>query len=163
MNLIACVDSSWGIGYNNQLLVRIPSDQKFFRQTTTGKVIVLGRKTLDSFPGGKPLKDRTNIVITTMKNPEQRADEIYADSIEKCLEILKEYKDEDIYICGGASIYKQFLPYCDTAYITKVEREFSADSFFPDLDKDDEWEMTEESEEQTYFDNTFYFTTYRRK
>ena len=75
----------------------------------------------------------------------------------------KEYKDEDIYICGGASIYKQFLPYCDTAYITKVEREFSADSFFPDLDKDDEWEMTEESEEQTYFDNTFYFTTYRRK
>ncbi|MBO4346610.1 MAG: dihydrofolate reductase [Lachnospiraceae bacterium] len=163
MNLIACVDSNWGIGYNNQLLVRIPSDQKFFRQTTTGKVIVLGRKTLDSFPGGKPLKDRTNIVITTMKNPEQRADEIYADSIEKCLEILKEYKDEDIYICGGASIYKQFLPYCDTAYITKVEREFSADSFFPDLDKDDEWEMTEESEEQTYFDNTFYFTTYRRK
>ena len=163
MNLIACVDSNWGIGYNNQLLVRIPSDQKFFRQTTTGKVIVLGRKTLDSFPGGKPLKDRTNIVITTMKNPEQRADEIYADSIEKCLEILKEYKDEDVYICGGASIYKQFLPYCDTAYITKVEREFSADSFFPDLDKDDEWEMTEESEEQTYFDNTFYFTTYRRK
>ena len=163
MNLIACVDSNWGIGYNNQLLVRIPSDQKFFRQTTTGKVIVLGRKTLDSFPGGKPLKDRTNIVITTMKNPEQRADEIYADSIEKCLEILKEYKDEDIYICGGASIYKQFLPYCDTAYITKVERELSADSFFPDLDKDDEWEMTEESEEQTYFDNTFYFTTYRRK
>ena len=163
MNLIACVDSNWGIGYNNQLLVRIPSDQKFFRQTTTGKVIVLGRKTLDSFPGGKPLKDRTNIVITTMKNPEQRADEIYADSIEKCLEILKEYKDEDIYICGGASIYKQFLPYCDTAYITKVEREFSADSFFPDLDKDNEWEMTEESEEQTYFDNTFYFTTYRRK
>ncbi len=163
MNLIACVDSNWGIGYNNQLLVRIPSDQKFFRQTTTGKVIVLGRKTLDSFPGGKPLKDRTNIVITTMKNPEQRADEIYADSIEKCLEILKEYKDEDIFICGGASIYKQFLPYCDTAYITKVEREFSADSFFPDLDKDDEWEMTEESEEQTYFDNTFYFTTYRRK
>ena len=163
MNLIACVDSNWGIGYNNQLLVRIPSDQKFFRQTTTGKVIVLGRKTLDSFPGGKPLKDRTNIVITTMKNPEQRADEIYADSIEKCLEILKEYKDEDVYICGGASIYKQFLPYCDTAYITKVERELSADSFFPDLDKDDEWEMTEESEEQTYFDNTFYFTTYRRK
>ena len=152
-----------GIRYNNQLLVRIPSDQKFFRQTTTGKVIVLGRKTLDSFPGGKPLKDRTNIVITTMKNPEQRADEIYAYSIESCLELLKEYNTEDVYICGGASIYKQFLPYCDKAYITKVDREFSADSFFPNLDKDDEWEMIEQSEEQTYFDNEFYFTTYARK
>ena len=162
MNMIVCVDSNWGIGYKNELLVRIPSDQKFFRETTTGRVVVMGRKTLDSFPGGKPLKNRTNIVITSSVNNTPRDEEIYVNSIEECLELLKQYNDEDIYIIGGASIYKQFLPYCDKAYVTKVEREFSADSFFPNLDKDDEWELVKESDEQTYFDNTFYFTEYAK-
>ena len=162
MNMIVCVDSNWGIGYKNELLVRIPSDQKFFRETTTGRVVVMGRKTLDSFPGGKPLKNRTNIVITSSVNNTPRDEEIYVNSIEECLELLKQYNDEDIYIIGGASVYKQFLPYCDKAYVTKVEREFSADSFFPNLDKDDEWELVKESDEQTYFDNTFYFTEYAK-
>ena len=162
MNMIVCVDSNWGIGYKNELRVRIPSDQKFFRETTTGRVVVMGRKTLDSFPGGKPLKNRTNIVITSSVNNTPRDEEIYVNSIEECLELLKKYNDEDIYIIGGASVYKQFLPYCDKAYVTKVEREFSADSFFPNLDKDDEWELVKESDEQTYFDNTFYFTEYAK-
>ena len=82
MNLIVCVDSNWGIGYKNELLVRIPSDQKFFRETTTGKVVVMGRKTLDSFPGQKPLKNRTNIVITSNKSLTSKDGEIYVHSIE---------------------------------------------------------------------------------
>jgi len=163
MNLIACVDSNWGIGYKNELLVRIPSDQKFFRSTTLGKVVVLGRKTLESFPGGKPLKDRVNIVLSANDDPIVKDGEIYVRSVEECLELLKKYNDEDIFIIGGSSIYKQFLPYCNKAYITKVDREFSADSYFPDLDDDPEWEIESESEEQTYFDNTFEFLTYKRK
>lgn len=162
MNLIVCVDSNWGIGYKNELLVRIPSDQKFFRETTTGKVVVMGRKTLDSFPQGKPLKNRTNIVITSNKELEKRDEEIYVNSVEECLELLKNYNDDDIYIIGGASIYKQFLPYCSKALVTRVDREFSADTYFPDLDKDPEWKITKESDEQTYFDNTFEFLVYER-
>ena len=163
MNLIACVDEEWGIGYKNELLVRIPSDQKFFRTTTTGKVVVMGRKTLDSFPGGRPLKDRTNIVLTGSKVVNVRDSEIYVHSIEECLELLKQYNTEDVYIIGGSSIYEQFLPYCDTAYITKVDRVFSKDAYFPNLDNNDEWELSVEGEEQTYFDNTFSFNTYKRK
>ncbi|MBP5276527.1 MAG: dihydrofolate reductase [Lachnospiraceae bacterium] len=163
MNLIACVDEEWGIGYKNELLVRIPSDQKFFRTTTTGKVVVMGRKTLDSFPGGRPLKDRTNIVLTGSKDDNVRDSEIYVHSIEECLELLKQYNTEDVYIIGGSSIYEQFLPYCDTAYITKVDRVFSKDAYFPNLDSNDEWELSVEGEEQTYFDNTFSFNTYKRK
>lgn len=162
MNLIACVDEEWGIGYKNELLVRIPSDQKFFRNTTTGKVVVMGRKTLDSFPGGRPLKDRTNIVLTGSKDVSVRDSEIYVHSIDECLELLKQYPSEDVYIIGGSSIYEQFLPYCDTAYITKVDRVFSKDAYFPNLDKNDEWELSVEGEEQTYFDNTFSFNTYKR-
>ena len=162
MNLIACVDEEWGIGYKNELLVRIPSDQKFFRTTTTGKVVVMGRKTLDSFPGGRPLKDRTNIVLTGSKDANVRDSEIYVHSIEECLEFLKQYPSEDVYIIGGSSIYEQFLPYCDTAYITKVDRVFSKDAYFPNLDANDEWELSVEGEEQTYFDNTFSFNTYKR-
>ncbi|MCR4928978.1 MAG: dihydrofolate reductase [Lachnospiraceae bacterium] len=162
MNIIVCVDANWGIGYKNELLVRIPSDQKFFRETTTGKVVVMGRKTLDSFPQGKPLKNRTNIVITSGKGLEKRDEEIYVNSLEECLELLKNYNDDDIYIIGGASIYKQFLPYCSKALVTRVDREFAADTYFPDLDKDPEWKITKESDEQTYFDNTFEFLVYER-
>ena len=162
MNIIVCVDANWGIGYKNELLVRIPSDQKFFRETTTGKVVVMGRKTLDSFPQGKPLKNRTNIVITSNKELEKRDEEIYVNSVEECLELLKNYNDDDIYIIGGASIYKQFLPYCSKALVSRVDREFAADTYFPDLDKDPEWKITKESDEQTYFDNTFEFLVYER-
>ena len=163
MKIIVCVDANWGIGYKNELLVRIPSDQKFFRETTTGKVVVMGRKTLESFPGGKTLKNRVNIVLSSSDKTSKVEDEIYVKTIDDCLEILKQYNEDDIYIIGGASIYKQFLPYCNTAYVTKVDREFSADTYFPNLDKDDEWEIVNESDEQTYFDNTFAFLTYKRK
>ena len=115
MKAILAADKNWGIGYNNKLLVSIPSDMKLFRETTTGNVVVMGRKTLESFPNGAPLKNR------------------------------------------------MMLPYCDTVYVTKIDRSFQADTFFPNLDEMDEWEMTEEGEEQTCFDLEYRFTKYERK
>ena len=117
MNIIAAVDNHWAIGYKNQLLVKIPSDQKMFREETTGKVVVLGRKTLETFPNGLPLKNRTNIILSTDQNYKVK-DAIVVHSVEALLEELKQYPSEDVYIIGGESIYKQLLPYCDTAHIT---------------------------------------------
>jgi len=162
MNLIVAVDANWGIGKDNQLLIRIPGDQRMFRQKTTGNVIVIGRKTLDSFPGGTPLKDRVNIVLTKEKR-ESRGGEIYVNSPEEALEEIKKYPELDIYVAGGDSVYSQFLPYCDTAYVTKIDRKYEADAYFPNLDENPEWELAEEGEEQTYFDITYAFLVYKRK
>ena len=127
MNIIVAADKNWGIGRNNELLVSIPADMKMFREETTGKVVVMGRKTLESFPNGLPLKKTTNIVII------------------------------------GNSIYRQMLPYCDVAHVTKIDFAYEADAYFPDLDEDPDWEVTAESEEQTYFDLEYTFVKYERK
>ena len=108
MNLIAAVDQNWAIGNKNELLVRIPADQKFFRETTTGKVVVMGRKTLESFPNGLPLKNRTNIVLThdhTYKVPGA----VVVHDMDELHEELKKYDSEDIYVIGGETIYRQLL------------------------------------------------------
>ncbi len=162
MKAILAADKNWGIGYNNRLLVSIPSDMKFFRQTTTGKVVVMGRKTLESFPNGMPLKNRTNIVLTGNQNYQVK-DAVIVHSEDELMEELKKYNTNDIYVIGGESVYRMMLPYCDTAYVTKINRAFQADTFFPNLDEMDEWEMTEESEEQTCFDLEFCFTKYERR
>ncbi|HJD47168.1 MAG TPA: dihydrofolate reductase [Candidatus Mediterraneibacter norfolkensis] len=162
MKAILSADRNWGIGYQNRLLVSIPSDMKFFRQTTTGKVVVMGRKTLESFPNGMPLKNRTNIVLTGNKDYHVK-DAVIVHSKEELLEELKKYDTDEVYVIGGESIYRMLLPYCDTAYVTKIDRAFQADTFFPNLDEMDEWVMTEESEEQTCFDLEFTFTKYERR
>lgn len=162
MKAILAADKNWGIGYNNHLLVSIPSDMKFFRQTTTGKVVVMGRKTLESFPNGMPLKNRTNIVLTGNQNYQVK-DAIVVHSEDELMEELKKYDTDDVYVIGGESVYSMMLPYCDTAYVTKIDRAFQADTFFPNLDEMDEWVMTEESEEQTCFDLEFCFTKYERR
>lgn len=151
MNIIVAADKNWAIGKNNKLLVSIPQDMKFFRETTTGKVVVMGRKTLESFPGGQPLKKRVNIVLTSDKNYHVNGADI-VHSIDALLEELKKYPAEDIYVIGGESIYRQLLPYCDKAYVTKIEHAYDADTFFPNLDEDPQWRMTKTSDEQTYFD-----------
>lgn len=162
MKAILSADKNWGIGYQNRLLARIPSDMNFFRETTTGNVVVMGRKTLESFPNGMPLKNRTNIVLTG--NPEYDVkDAVIVHSQEELLEELKKYDTDHVYIIGGESVYRMMLPYCDTVYVTKIDRAFQADTFFPDLDEMDEWVMTEESEEQTCFDLEFTFTKYERR
>ncbi|MEY8391433.1 dihydrofolate reductase [Lachnospiraceae bacterium] len=162
MNLIAAVDKNWGIGLNNALLVRIPDDMKRFRQITTGNVVVMGRKTLESFPGGQPLKNRVNIVVTSDREYQVK-DAVCVHSMEELAQELEKYKSDQIYIIGGESIYRQLLEQCDTALITKIEYEYQADAWFPDLDQMTAWELTQQSEEQTYFDLEYYFCKYERK
>jgi dihydrofolate reductase len=161
MNLIVAVDNNWAIGNKNKLLVSIPNDMKHFREETTGKVVVLGRKTLETFPQGQPLKNRTNIILTKNKNFKVK-DAIVAHSLEELLDELKNYEDEDIYVIGGDSVYKQLLPYCRVAHVTKVDHEYEADTYFPNLDRDPEWQITAESDEQTYFDLPYQFLKYER-
>jgi dihydrofolate reductase len=162
MNIIAAVDQNWAIGKNNELLVRIPMDQKFFRETTTGKVVVMGRKTLESFPGGLPLKNRTNIVLTHNPNYTVK-DAIVVHSLEELDKELEKYNSEDIYVIGGEKIYEQLLDKCDVAHITKINFAYDADAYFPNLDERPEWVITGDSEEQTYFDLEFYFYRYERR
>ena len=162
MNLILSADNNWAIGKDNQLLVRIPSDMKFFRETTTGKVVVMGRKTLESFPNGLPLKNRTNIVLTG--NPHYKVkDAIVVHTKEQLLDELKQYESKDIYVIGGESIYRMLLDQCDTAYVTKIDYIYEADTYVTNLDELPEWEITKESEEQTYFDLEYRFLTYQKR
>ncbi len=162
MNLIVAVDNNWAIGNKGELLIRIPNDHKNFREETTGKVVVLGRKTLDTFPQGMPLKNRTNIILSANQDYKVK-DAIVVHSIDELNEELKKYKSEDIYIIGGESIYRQMLPFCNTAHITKIEHSYSADTYFPNLDQMPEWKVTASSEEQTYFDITYEFIKYEKK
>ncbi|MCQ2539821.1 MAG: dihydrofolate reductase [Acetatifactor sp.] len=162
MNIIVCADNNWAIGYKNKLLVSIPNDMKHFREETTGKVIVLGRKTLATFPQGLPLKNRTNIILSRDEKYKVK-DAIVVHSVEELLRELKKYDSEDVYVIGGESIYRQLLPYCDVAHVTKVDHEYQADTYFPNLDKDPDWEITADSDEQTYFDIAYTFLKYERK
>lgn len=163
MNFIVAVDKNWAIGYKNDLLVSIPNDMKFFRETTTGKVVIMGKNTLESFPNKNPLKNRVNIVIALEKDYKvEGATVVY--SIEEALDEAKKYDTNDVFVIGGGSIYRQMLPYCDTAYITYINNEYAADTFIPNLDEmQDEWYIAEESEENTYFDIEYFFRTYKRK
>ena len=148
MNAIAAVDANWAIGNKNRLLTSIPADMKFFREKTMGHVVVMGRKTLESFPNGLPLKNRVNIVLTANRSYKVK-DAIIVHTKEELLEELKKYDSNELYVIGGGSIYEMLIPYCDTAYITKIDHAYAADTYFPNLDQMDDWEMTEVSEEQT--------------
>lgn len=162
MNCIVAVDNNWAIGYKNNLLVSIPADMRFFRDTTIGKVVVMGKNTLESFPGGKPLANRVNIVVALEKDYKVQGATV-VNSIEEAMDAVKEYDTNDVYIIGGESIYRQFLPYCDIAHVTKIDYEYEADTYFPNLDEDDEWELTGDSDEQTYYDLEYRFLRYERK
>ena len=161
MNIIAAVDNNWAIGWKGQLLVRIPNDHKQFRQETMGKVVVYGRKTLETFPQGMPLEGRVNIILSKTPNYQVKGAMVVA-SVEALLEKLKEYPSEDVYVVGGASVYRQLLPYCNMAHITKIDHVYEADVYFPDLDQNPEWELTADSDEQTYFDIAYTFLRYEK-
>lgn len=159
MNIIVAVDKNWAIGKNNKMMWSIPADMRFFREKTTGHVVVMGRKTLESFPNGLPLKQRTNLILSRDRSYKVKG-ALVLHTMEELLEHLKEYDSSDIFIIGGESIYRQFLPYCDTAYVTRIDHAYDADTYFPNLDELLEWTMTEVSEEQTSFDLEFVFTKY---
>ena len=161
MNLIVNVDKNWAIGLGSKLLVRIPQDMKYFRSMTTGHVVVMGRKTLESFPESKPLPNRVNSVLTSDQGY-QAPGAVVVHSMEELKEELEKYSGEEIFVIGGGQIYRELLPLCDKAYVTKVDRAFDADVYFPDLDQDPQWKMTKVSEEQTYFDLEYVFAVYER-
>ena len=160
MKLIAAVDNEWNIGNKGNLLFSLPDDMKFFRTTTSGKIVVMGRKTLDSVPGSKPLKNRINIVLSRSKHDVDGAE--FVTGVDELRDRLKEYDSGDVYVIGGAQIYSLLLPYCDTALITHVDAvAIEADSKFPEL-KDNEWTVTEQSDIHENNGIKFRFTTYKR-
>ena len=162
MNMIVAVDENQAIGCRGNLLVRIPADHKMFRQETLGKVVVLGRKTMDTFPGGLPLQGRINIVLS--RNPGYCVKgAIVVHSAEELFRELEKYDSRDVYVIGGESVYRLLLPCCDTVHMTRIDRAYEADAYFPDLESSGEWEMTAKSDEQSYFDTTYHFIKYERK
>ena len=162
MDLIVAVDNNWAIGNKGDLLVSIPEDHKFFRQTTMGNVVVLGRKTLAGFPNGLPLAGRDNIILSTDPNYTVRGGTV-VHSKEELFEELKKYEDKEIFVIGGGQIYGMLLPYCKYAHVTKINYDYAADTYFPNLDELENWEMIADSDEHTYFDLEFYFHKYENK
>ena len=161
MKAIVAVDNNWAIGNEGKLLEHIPEDMKFFKNKTINKVVVMGRETFESLPGMKPLKDRVNIVLT--KNDKiHRDDVIICNSIEQTIEKLKDYNDDDIFIIGGESIYRQFLKHCDEVFVTKIQGEYLADKFFVDLDNETNWVAMSESEEKTFKSIKYNFFEYKK-
>ena len=158
MKAIVAVDEKWGIGKNNDLLFSLPADMKFFRETTMGKVVVMGSNTLKSFPGGNPLKNRVNIVLSSKM---QREDCIIAKDLEELKAILKTYPTQDLMVIGGAMFYKTMLPYCEEVLVTKVNADGDADTFFGNLDALENFTCISESEPIETNGITIKFTTYK--
>ncbi len=162
MKAILCADQNWGIGNNGKLLVSIPADLRFFQEQTMGHVVVMGRKTYESLPQKEALRGRINIVLTKNENFRPKGVTVVHAMPELAAE-LKKYDSNNIFVIGGGQIYELLLPYCDTIYVTKVDMAYRADTWFVNLDVLPEWEMTEESEEQTCYDIEYTFRTYQRK
>lgn len=153
-------DRNFGIGKRNGLLFSLPLDMKYFRETTKGHVVCMGENTLISFPGSKPLKNRTNIVLS--QDPTHNYEGVVnVHSFEEFLQTIKEYsKDEDVYIIGGASIYRQTLPYVDEVLLTKVDADGGAEVFFPNLDIDPNFQCVDEGTPMMDGDISIRFTKY---
>lgn len=158
MKLIVAADKNWAIGKDNNLLCHLPGDLKYFKEKTMGKTVVMGRKTLESLPGGKPLPKRTNIVLTRDVSF-QKEGCIIVNSIE---ELLEKYGEQELMVMGGAEIYTKLLPYCDTCYITEIDKEFEADKFIPNLPQRSDYKKVWESEEYVENGITYRFTEYKR-
>ena len=139
MELIVAVYDDWGIGADGTQPVALSADRKFFREITKGACVIVGRKTLADFPGGKPLPNRVNVVISRNCGPIEGV--TVCRSPEEAAELTKQYLR--VMVIGGGSIYRQMLPYCDTAYITKVHTTVPCDTYFPNLDKDPQWDLAQ--------------------
>lgn len=160
MNVIVAVDENWGIGKNNDLLFHLPLDMKHFREKTTGKVILMGGNTLLSFPGAKPLPNRTNLVLSDVFT---RDDCTVYPTLDEMLEGLKGYDTDELFVVGGAMFYRTMLPYCKKAYVTKVEANGNATHFFPNLDEIAGWKLVKEEEELETGGYTVRFTEYENE
>ncbi|MBO4251958.1 MAG: dihydrofolate reductase [Clostridia bacterium] len=159
MKAIVAVDKKWGIGKKNDLLFSLPEDMKYFREKTAGKVVVMGSNTLKSFPNGKPLKNRTNIVL--FPGGEKRDDCIVVDSLAELSTELKKYPADDVFIIGGAMFYKTMLPYCSEVLVTKVNADGNAEVFYEDLDEKPEWKCVSVTEPIVTNGYEIRFTVYK--
>ena len=159
MYVIAAVDQNWAIGKGGDQLCYLPADLRRFQALTTGHPVILGRKTLATFPGGRPLKNRRNLILSRDPAFAPEGAEVYPD-----LDALLAAAPEDSFVIGGASVYRALLDQCSTAYVTKIEAAFpAADCWFPDLDSRPEWRISEESESQEEDGVKFRYVTYRKE
>lgn len=178
MKEIVNVNKQWGIGKNGDLLINIPGDMKFFRETTKDAVVIMGSTTLESFPNMAPLKNRINIVLidddkkikqesldaaAADKAAGKKTELIYVHSIDEAIKAAEPYPEEDVFVIGGATIYRIMLPYCDTCLVTINDCQDTPDVYYPDLEASGEWEMTEEDPENEWEGIHYRFTTWKRK
>ena len=157
MNAIVAVDQNWAIGKDGDQLCYISADLKRFKELTTGHPVILGRKTLATFPGGRPLKGRRNLVLSRDKTLTIEGAEVYHD-----VETLLTQAPEDSFVIGGESVYRTLLKHCDTVYVTKIMSTFSADTWFPDLDQDPAWQAAQVEELLEEKGLSFQYVTYKR-
>lgn len=159
LTAIASADADYGIGKNGDLLFHIPEDMKFFRSTTLGHTVIMGRKTLESLPNGKPFKDRRNIVLSRDESFAPEGVEV-VHSVEEAVRLAK--GEDEVFVCGGGEIYRALLPYCKKVLITKIDAHAGAEVFFPNLDELPEWKLAECSDEHEHEGVKFRFCTYTK-
>lgn len=157
---ITAVSKSWGIEKNNRPLFYIPDDRKFFRRSTLKNTVIMSRSSLESLPGGKPFKDRRNIILTSDKGFVCEGAEI-CGSEEEALKLID--KDEKVFLAGGREVYFKLLKYCDTVIVTKVDADPEADAFFPDLDKSPDWVLINTSDDREFEGLKFRYCIYISK
>ena len=162
MNLIVAVDNKWGIGKDNHLLASLPGDMKYFKEQTMGKVVVMGRKTFESIPGGKGLPKRTNMVVTSNTNFNAEGVVVVHDEKELFDEVNK-YDAEDVFLIGGASLYNRYYKICGKLYITKIDADLGADTFIVNIDEDMNFHVVSESETKQDNGIEYKFTVYERR
>lgn len=157
MNVIVAVDQNWAIGRGGDQLAYIPADLKRFQALTLGHTVILGRKTLSTFPGGRPLRGRRNLILSATPGYRAEGAEVCPD-----MDALLSLADRDAFVIGGESVYRALLPYCHTAYVTRLHASFPADRYFPNLDEDPAWELAEESQTLFHDGLGFHYAVYRR-
>ena len=157
MNLIAAVDRNWGIGRDGDQLVYLPADLKRFQALTTGRTVILGRKTLATFPGGRPLKNRRNLILSRTPGFRPQGAEVFSSLAE-----LLDAAPADAFVIGGECVYRALLDACDTAYLTKIEAVWPANAHFPNLDASPDWAVAEEAPPLEHAGISFRYVTYRR-
>lgn len=157
MDIIVCIDKNNGIGKDGGLLFRIPEDMAYFRRMTVNKTVIMGRKTLESLPGGRPLENRRNIVLT--RNRDRVPDG--ADAVSSIDELKRAIGSDKAFVIGGESIYAMLLDYCERAYVTEVEARGNADCFFPDIRSMPNWRLAEQGEEREHGGLKYRFNVYK--
>jgi len=159
MKVLVAVDKNLGIGYKGNLLQRIPEDMKFFKQSTIGKIVIMGRATFESLPGQEPLKDRINIVLCEDKQFSDKEITV-CSSLNELFSEINKYPADEVFVIGGEVVFAELLPYCTEAYVTKIENTYPADRYFPNLDNDERWKLVYSGESKIYNNIHYSFTTY---